>query len=448
MIDIDNYRQALNNLPQEILEAEFNIEKNESRMIKVSYKEITDNSYSDLTEIFARVSGDRTGFSYTQDIMEDPMEIIRRAYNNTLDIDDLNKNILNKEGKLSTVHSESYSTEKEMFNYATSLEDSLLNSHKTIEKVIVEARVDNTTSHVLNSYGLYKCYEREVYYLSVHIMAKKNDKVYNANFAISAKDFSEIKLEEISTQIVNQLESQFDPINFKTGEYPVVLDRTVMVNIMMTAWQIFSGIKYLENSSSISGKYKEIIGSEFFNVVDVPDHELTGYEFKFDCEGTEADENIIVENGTLKGLLHNLKSANSLKQSPSGNAGRYALLSGTIPTDIIVTPRTLYVVPGKNNKDKLLKILDNGVYITESYDVFHSINIASGNFSIPCRGTVIKDGNKAENITELTISGNLVELFKNVLLTGSDLYIEEFLKKSYCIGSPSILVKELHVNAG
>ena len=218
MINIDNYRQALNNLQQEILEAEFNIEKNESRMIKVSHKEITDNSYSDLTEIFARVSGDRTGFSYTQDIMEDPLEIIQRAYNNSLDIDDLNKNILNKEGKLSIIHIESYSTEKEMAKYAASLEDVLLNSHKTIEKVIVEARVDKTLSHVLNSYGLYKSYEREIHYLSAHIMAKKDDKVYNANFAISSKDFSEINLEEISTQIVNQLESQFDPINFETGK--------------------------------------------------------------------------------------------------------------------------------------------------------------------------------------------------------------------------------------
>ena len=61
---------------------------------------------------------------------------------------------------------------------------------------------------------------------------------------------------------------------------------------------------------------------------------------------------------------------------------------------------------------------------------------------------VIRNGEKAENITEMTISGNLKNLFKSIDEVGSDIYIEEFLKKSYCIGSPSVIVKNLNVSAG
>lgn len=447
MIEINKYRKALQSLPSEILEAEFNIEKNTSQMIKVSGKEITDNAYSDIVEIFARATGAKTGFAYTQDLEEAPVEIIKRAYHNSKEIDEFNKNRLNKKGQL-FIAPENIPAQGDMYQYAISLEALLLNSHATIEAVIVEARIDNTSSRVLNSHGLDKSYEREVHYLSAHILAKKDGKAYNVGFALSSKSFSDINLEEISRQIVNQLESQFDPVGFESGKYPCLLDRTVMVNILMTAWQIFSGIKYQEGSSAISGKLGHTIGSSCLNLLDVPEHKLTGYSFKFDCEGTEADQNKILHKGVLTTLLNNLKSADSLKQSPSGNAGRYALLSGTIPTDIIVTPRILYIEPGESNLDQLLKILDHGVYITESYDVFHSINIASGGFSIPCRGTVIRDGKKTENITELTISGSLTDLLNNIVATGSDLYIEEFLKKSYCIGSPSTLIKELQINAG
>lgn len=90
--------------------------------------------------------------------------------------------------------------------------------------------------------------------------------------------------------------------------------------------------------------------------------------------------------------------------------------------------------------------MGDGVYITESYDIFHSINIGSGDFAIPCRGIVIKDGKPHHSVTALTICGNLVSLFKNVEETGNDLLIDEFLLKSYCVGSPSIRIRKLQVN--
>ena len=58
----------------------------------------------------------------------------------------------------------------------------------------------------------------------------------------------------------------------------------------------------------------------------------------------------------------------------------------------------------------MLKDMGDGVYITESYDIFHSINIGSGDFAIPCRGIVIKDGKPHHSVTALTICGNLINL--------------------------------------
>lgn len=446
MINIESLRQSLRKLPPYIKGAEFNIEKITSCTLRLSNSKTIGNSYSDITEVFVRASGNRTGFAYTQDLSEDPNDLIIRAYNNSLDIESTNINILNTSGQSEKLLENTIVDIQEMSTYASILEEELKNIHDSIDNVIVESRVDIRRSSVLNSFLMDKTYERKVCYLSAHITSKYEGKVYNVSCAMSAQNYSHINMDEMKEQALNQLISQFNAISYKSGTYSCVLDKTVMVNIMMTAWQLFSGIKYEEGA--LSGCLNSLIGSESFTLVDSPAHHKTGYHYEFDCEGTDSDENILVEKGYFKGLMHNLFTSHAMGHKPTGNAGRYALLSGTIPTDIIIIPRILYIKPGEKNRKDLLKQLNDGVYITESYDVFHSINISSGNFSIPCRGTVIRNGERAENITEMTISGNLAELFKSINEVGNDIYIEEFLKKSYCIGSASVIVNNLNINAG
>lgn len=446
MINIKNYRQALAELPSYVKSAEFNIEKNTNYTVNVTNHEVIGNSYSDITEIFTRASGDKTGFAYTQDLNEDPKDLIIKAYSNSLEIESSNLNILNMGGQSKTILENPEIDLNEMIKYADILEDKILNSHESIESVIVESRIDIRESKVINSFQTDKTYEIKICYLSALVTANYQGRLYNVSCAMSKGDYWQIKMDEMVEQVLNQLESQFNATSFVTGSYSCLLDKTVMVNILMTAWQLFSGIKYEE--SVLSGCLNSLIASEKFTLIDAPGHSHTGYKYSFDCEGTQAKENILVDKGYFEGLMHNLLTSQAMSHLPKGNAGRYALLSGTIPTDIIVVPKILYIKPGEKNRDELLKQLNEGVYITESYDVFHSINISSGNFSIPCRGTVIRNGQKAENITEMTISGNLTQLFKDISQVGSDIYIEEFLKKSYCIGSPSIIVDNLIINAG
>ena len=94
--------------------------------------------------------------------------------------------------------------------------------------------------------------------------------------------------------------------------------------------------------------------------------------------------------------------------------------------------------------DDMLQQMGNGIYLTYSLDVFHSINIASGEFSIPCGGILYQDGKPVGTADQLTIAGNLRDLFRDVLAVGNDLTLEEFMfYHNYSYGGPSLLVKEL-----
>jgi len=436
-------------LPARFSEAEVDAERNASTVIKCANGEIIETRSSDTTELFIRVSDEKTGYAYTQDLEEEPIEVLLRGLNNSNFVQRRQKDKLNESTVKRTemVNDRSGRPDLESMKLAAEkLEKTIRETDGNISSVAIEICSDTHRRNVINSNGLDVESSMNLYSVRATVMAEKDGDQYDATFFQSVSDTGGLNLDRFRERIAASLRHQYGATELRSGVYPVLLDSTVVTNIMMTAWQMFSGMKYNNGSSALSGKLGETIGSSVLSITDSPSHELTGYHYEFDCEGTPSEKQRLLESGKLVGLMHNITSAYRLDTSSTGNAGRYALLSGSIPTDIIITPKIFYIEPGENSLELVMNEIEDGVYITHSYDVFHSINIGSGSFSIPCRGTVIKNGKPDHNATGLTINGRLTDLFARVKAAGNDLYIEEFLRKSYCVGAPSILVERLQIN--
>ena len=76
---LDRYRHALGSLPEGVYEAEVDAERRVSTLVKRSGGEIVETGSSDTTELFVRASGDKTGYAYTQDLEEEPGEVLMKA---------------------------------------------------------------------------------------------------------------------------------------------------------------------------------------------------------------------------------------------------------------------------------------------------------------------------------------------------------------------------------
>ena len=446
---LDEYRTVLKNLPICYSEAEVDVERRGSTVMKHANGEIIETRSSETAELFVRVSDEKTGYAYTQDLDEEPNHVLLRALNNSQFVERLKNDRLNRLLVNRRVSEGLKNRDPDIPSIkvaANQLEDSVRMVDSSISSVAVEICSERQLRNVINSHGLDVESAMDLYSATATVMAEKNGEQYDASYYESASRLEEINPERFRNKIAASLRHQYDAKEMHSGLYTVLLDSTVVTNIMMTAWQLFSGLKYGEGSSPLSGKLGETIGSSCFSVIDSPSHELTGYHYEFDCEGTPSREEQLVDGGRLTGLMHNITSAYRLDTNSTGNAGRYALLSGSIPTDIIITPKIIYAEPGSESVASLLEEMGEGVYITHSYDVFHSINIGSGGFSIPCRGTIIRNGREDHNVTGLTMSGRLTDLFSRVRAAGNDLYIEEFLRKSYCVGAPSLLIEKLQIN--
>ncbi|MDO5423791.1 MAG: TldD/PmbA family protein [Eubacteriales bacterium] len=467
---LEAYRQAFAHLPSGAKEAEVNAETHRITDIAVENGEMTKIETSEKTALYVRVSGEKTGYVYTEDLEEDASQVLERAYENSFCSNREKPEALNREagnrsyetaeaiGEPETLNREagnrSYETAEaigepeQLEGYAAAMEKELLEKSGIIQEVYVSLKAETVDQRTLNSYGLDAQCVTPLYIMRVTAGLREGEKNYTFSYLKSAKSPDAFQPEEFRRNLEAGLESQKNPASgFVSGDYPVILSARVVCNLFITAWQLFSGYKYAEKSTALAGMLSKRLGKDVLNITDYPEHPDSGFVMKYDCEGSEGKPVKLVENGIFTGLMTNAASAQELGLPCTGNAGRRPLLFGNIATDILVTPKNFVIEPGTSTVEELMEHMGDGVYITTSYDVFHTVNISSGDFSVPCKGTRIRDGKRAENVTAISISGNLKDFFAQIEEVGNDLLITPMEDlENYGIGACSIRLRSCRVS--
>ncbi|HNW85391.1 MAG TPA: TldD/PmbA family protein [Candidatus Limiplasma sp.] len=446
MMDVSGYRAALTAAGGDGLWAEVNAHENGSMLVCVVNGEVERTAANLQTALYVRAGGEQTGVAYTQDAEENPTEVIRRAVENGKYGEGGSTDVLLEAKQEHCARETSPAAVETLVAIGKEACEQARLQTPDLQYVKAEVRADTWRNAVVNSKGLDVDASRQVYCAALSAMAQRAGKQYNAQAHVTAATPEGLQLRAAAARVAQAMERQFEPVRLQSGAYPTVLDSSVVINIFTTAWQLFAATKVLGGSSAFYGRLGHTIGSKALTVTDRAAREGCGYVFPVDDEGASGQDTALMRNGVLTGLLHTGATAEKMGVKRTGNSGRVALLTGSIPTELIPVPKILCVEPGQRSRAELLASMGDGVLIAQSFDVFHSINIGSGDFSIPCRGSVVRDGVCAYNVTGLTLSGNLNDLFANVEAAGNDLWIDEFLLKSYCIGAPSLQIRQMQVN--
>lgn len=226
-----------------------------------------------------------------------------------------------------------------------------------------------------------------------------------------------------------------------------MLDASVVCNIFITAWQLFSGKLVGEHNSCLWNRLDQTVFSPQLNIVDRIESPYSGYRAALDCEGSRAVELELVRDGRVCGWMHNLSTAAQLGAASTGNAGRKPMISGAVQTDVVVVPKNLMVLPGQQTTDELIAQMGDGLFVNQSFDVFHSINLASGSFSIPCEAIVVRQGRPVGRVEGMTLEGNLLELFSSVTAVGSEMFTFAMpIIKSFAVSAPALAVSSVKVS--
>lgn len=224
-----------------------------------------------------------------------------------------------------------------------------------------------------------------------------------------------------------------------TGVYPVVFGPKAMSELLKTFSGGFSAEAAQKGLSPLAGKEGQRIGSELLTILDDPFHPQNPMPIPFDAEGSPTACKAVVEQGVLKTLLHNLKTAHKAGGTTTGNAAK----SG-YKAPIGVRPFTMYIAAGDQSPEELIRQAGEGIYIDALYGTHAGTDGVSGDFSIQSTGYVIQNGTKIKRIRGFTVAGNFYEMLEKITAVADDLELPMPIGMT-TFGSPSVLVSELSI---
>ena len=329
-------------------------------------------------------------------------------------------------------------TPEQKIQLALDLEKKCLEADEHIKSVaycIVQSGSGQTT--LKNSNGLDLSFKSNGAFAFVMPVAVDGDKSYSGAYAINIDDFDNVDADKLVNTAVERALAQFGGEPCKSGIYDVVFDFETAGELLETFCTIFSAESAQKGYSLLAGKEGTQIASEIVNIIDDPLHPDGHSSSPFDDEGVATYKKMVVENGVLKTLLHNLKTADKAKTQSTGNASK-----GSYNSPVGISPSNFYIEPHSNTQNQLLEAMGNGLMITEVAGL-HAVDTVSADFSLSAKGFLIENGKKTKAVEQITISGNYYEFLKNISMIANDF---DYVKiQTSSIASPSILVKNINV---
>jgi len=197
-----------------------------------------------------------------------------------------------------------------------------------------------------------------------------------------------------------------------TQRVPVVYDPRVAGSLLRHLIGAISGPSVARGTSFLKDRLGETVFAPGIAVIDDP-HKPRGLRSKpFDAEGVRNARRAIVQDGVLQTWLLDLASARQLKLKTTGHASRG---TGGPPGP---SPTNLWFEPGVITAGEMLGDIAAGFYVCELMGM--GVNGVTGDYSRGAAGFWIEHGKLAYPVSEVTIAGNLKEMFRHITLA-SDL---------------------------
>ena len=240
------------------------------------------------------------------------------------------------------------------------------------------------------------------------------------------------RAEEIGRRAGERAVARLNPTRPKPGRYPVLFDPRVSSTLLGHFAGAISGASIARKTSFLQDKLGAQVFAAGISIVDDPLRRRGLRSRPFDGEGVRVSRQELVADGVLETWIAESASARQLGIAPTGHAARGV---GGAPG---ASPSNLYLAAGERRREELLAAFPEAVLIVEL--IGQGVNSVTGDYSRGAVGFMVRGGEIAEPISEITIASNLIDMFAT-LEPGSDL---EFRRG---VDAPTILVPEMTIGA-
>ena len=248
-----------------------------------------------------------------------------------------------------------------------------------------------------------------------------------------ARHLKDVDAPEVTGKLAGErATARLNPKKPKPGRYPILFDPRVAGSLLGHFIGAITGSSVARKSSFLQEKLGQQVFAKGVQIIDDPLRPRGLRSRLFDGEGLLVTVMSLVEDGVLKSWIADSAAARQLGIQPTGHAVRGA--SGPPGAG----PSNLYIAAGSRSREELLAAYPEAVLITEL--IGQGVNGVTGDYSRGAAGFMVRGGEIAEPVAEITIASNLLDMFAS-LEPGSDL---EFRRG---VDSPTLLVPAMTVAA-
>ncbi len=236
------------------------------------------------------------------------------------------------------------------------------------------------------------------------VIAEDSNGMQRDGWYSKARDFNDLQsTPDISQEAARRSVARLGSRKLSTRQAPVIFEAPVASGLFSALITAISGGSLYRRASFLLDKKGEQIFADHINIKEQPYIKKALGSAPFDNDGVATKERDIIKEGVLQDYVLSGYSARKLGLQTTGNAGGV---------------HNLVIESGKNTLDELIKNMESGLLITDM--IGFGVNQITGDYSRGASGFWVENGELAYPVEEITVAGNLIDMYKNIISIAND----------------------------
>jgi len=278
-----------------------------------------------------------------------------------------------------------------------------------------DKRISNSDGSVVSTYsginlygntnGFINGWKWSSHTIDCTVIAEDNNGMQRDGWYSKTRDFNDLQsINDISQEAARRTVSRLGSRKLSTRQVPVIFEAPVASGLFSAFITAISGGSLYRRASFLLDKKGEQIFANHINIGEQPYMKKALGSAPFDNDGVATKKRDIIKEGVLLDYVLSAYSARKLGLQTTGNAGGV---------------HNLVIEPGQNNLQEMIKDMGTGLLITDM--IGFGVNQVTGDYSRGASGFWVENGELAYPVEEITVAGNLIDIYKNIVGIGNDI---------------------------
>ncbi|MHB2028501.1 MAG: TldD/PmbA family protein [Acidimicrobiales bacterium] len=270
-------------------------------------------------------------------------------------------------------------------------------------------------SAVVSSLGIRASHTRSGAHLSVQVIASDGTDDQTGWGLSARRSPNDLDSSEAADDAITRATRMLGALKPSSMRCSVVFGARSASTLLSVIAGALSGDAVVRGRSFFVDRVGEKVASPLLTLLDDPTDQHHFSASSFDAEGLACRRNVLIDKGELKGFVYDSNAARRASTLSTGSALRAGV--GGSP---FAGCRAVQLSPGEQSLEAILRDVNEGVYVESLMGVHSGVNSVSGDFSVGVTGFMIRGGQLAEPIREVTVASTLQRMLLDLSHVGSE----------------------------